>query len=270
MKKWSRMNIVALALAASTVLDVRAQTGESYSAADFLLMGRALTDTMVRHLVMSPHRPRSPAEDDRAMAFARRLRAAVWRLSDTAAARRAGYKLSPPFPGQRLSHYVNSRNLIDELDPHGQIDPTRPSALVFKTDSGGSVRLIGAMFMASEDLTFEQLDRRIPLSVGHWHRHANLCYPKDGNQARWRDTLERHPLFGTDSHISTRAECEAVGGVFTDLNGPWMIHAYPFDGDAVDAVWGDQHDVEGQHGVRNRGASPGTPRTNVTKPLSVR
>jgi hypothetical protein len=55
---------------------------------------------------------------------------------------------------------------------------SRPSRLaaVVKNSSGNYV-LVGAMYSAPSDYTYDQLDAIIPLSVAHWHAHTNICLP---------------------------------------------------------------------------------------------
>ncbi|MDP1860849.1 MAG: hypothetical protein Q8K82_19395 [Gemmatimonadaceae bacterium] len=84
---------------------------------------------------------------------------------------------------------------------------------------------------------------RVPLSIARWHRHANWCVPAVGQEARWLEWRGSHPLFGPDSRIASKTECDSVGGEFHDVFDPWMVHAHVFSEDDLDSVWGDGHEA---------------------------
>gem|GEM_PF-7109190 len=72
----------------------------------------------------------------------------------------------------------------------------------------------------------DELDRRVPLALGHWHAHRNICVPKRGRAALTK--AERH-AFGFSGSIATRSACDAAGGFFMDNVYGWMMHVYPFE-----------------------------------------
>lgn len=79
------------------------------------------------------------------------------------------------------------------------------------------------MYTAPARATEEQLDERIPLSIGRWHLHVNICLPPAG-----------HPIpdlarFGFKGSIVSKAECDEAGGRFHPQIFGWMIHVYPFE-----------------------------------------
>jgi len=59
----------------------------------------------------------------------------------------------------------------------GHFDPARPGSLLYVKNSSGDYVLVGAMYSAPADYTYDQLDAIIPLSVAHWHAHTNICLP---------------------------------------------------------------------------------------------
>lgn len=72
----------------------------------------------------------------------------------------------------------------------------------------------------------DELDRRAPLALGHWHAHRNICVPKRGRAPLTK--AERH-AFGFSGSIATRSACDAAGGFFMDNVYGWMMHVYPFE-----------------------------------------
>jgi hypothetical protein len=128
-------------------------------------------------------------------------------------------------------------------------DASRPSDLLYERESTGRLALVGVMFTAPDDATIEQLNARIPVSIGRWHRHARWCVPKDGESARWIEQAGGLPVFGPNSPIANEADCARVAGVFLGAFGPWMVHADVFRGTSLDVVWSDAHS---EHAVLHR------------------
>ena len=60
----------------------------------------------------------------------------------------------------------------------------------------------------------EQLNERIPLSVGQWHAHVRVCFPPDGNAGRMTKKQ-----FGFRGTIVTESECQQAGGQFVPQVG---------------------------------------------------
>ena len=59
--------------------------------------------------------------------------------------------------------------------------------------------------------------------------------------------LERRngqPVFGPESPIATKAECDAVNGDFHPSLFGWMIHANVVEGHDLASIWGDDHHGE--------------------------
>jgi hypothetical protein len=77
----------------------------------------------------------------------------------------------------------------------------------------------------------------VPLSVGQWHRHTNICLPPRGEPARWRESDNGRPRFGPAGAIATKDACEAAGGRFLPTIFGWMIHVNPYASDPR-LVWG--------------------------------
>lgn len=65
------------------------------------------------------------------------------------------------------------------------------------------------MYTAPNGFTAAQLDARVPLSLGTWHRHIDFCWAPPG--------LKGDPRFGFAGSIHTQDACAAAGGNFTPL-----------------------------------------------------
>lgn len=87
------------------------------------------------------------------------------------------------------------------------------------------------MYTAPRDMTEEQLNERIPLSVAQWHAHINICLESDGSG---RGMTRRQ--FGFKGTIASESECRQAGGHFVPQAGGWMIHVYPFEANPAQ-IW---------------------------------
>jgi hypothetical protein len=81
------------------------------------------------------------------------------------------------------------------------------------------------MYTAPKRVSEQTLDERVPLSVGRWHAHVNLCFPPRGAD-RTRVDWTR---FGFNGSIATEVECDRAGGRFYPQVFGWMLHVYPFE-----------------------------------------
>ena len=86
------------------------------------------------------------------------------------------------------------------------------------------------MYTAPREMTEEELNHRIPLSVAQWHAHVNLCLAADGSGRRLDHGSGRRGI------IATEAECQSAGGQFMPQAGGWMIHVYPFESTS-EKIW---------------------------------
>lgn len=97
------------------------------------------------------------------------------------------------------------------------------------------------MYAAPRRMRTGKLDGRVPLSIARWHKHVNWCLPPKGKSERWLEKKDGLPVFGPESPIATRSECEAVGGQFHANLFGWMIHANVFLGEDLGTVFGHDH-----------------------------
>lgn len=194
------------------------------------------------HLRLSPERPQTSADVAAANQLAQQLRAAIAQYANVSDARKAGYiKFPPDDENFRIVHYVNPWLSFLET---WRIDPQKPGSLLYERDSDGSLHLLGAMFTAPAEAKLADINQRIPLSVTHWHQHTNICVPKPiWDEQQWARQSNGRPLFGPDSFIATRRDCEAVNGEFHPTILGWMVHANVFAAEPAD-VWNPMYGYE--------------------------
>jgi hypothetical protein len=188
------------------------------------------------HITLTPEWPERPGDRARADSVAVLARAAVERYRDVAAAEADGYKrFAAQVRNQRVYHYTSTRAAIAA---RFRFDPAAPTALLYKEEAAGGLRLVGVMYTMPADTPLEQLDRRIPLSIARWHQHTNICLPPRGTgAAAGGDAADAE--FGTRGRIVSREECQAAGGRWFDRMFGWMVHVNLF-ASSPDAVWQDE------------------------------
>ena len=188
------------------------------------------------HTRMSPARVATHADSVRAEQVVATTRAALVKYKDVRVAERAGYRMfAPNVKNQPVYHFTKLGAAVRE---RFKFDPTQPSSLLYKKDPDGSLRLVGAMFTAPKDATWDELDARIPLGIAQWHLHTNMCVPRLTQRGRWTEVSNGKPVFGPVSPIATREACDAVDGKFLPVVFNWMVHAKVYEPD----VWADHHD----------------------------
>jgi hypothetical protein len=187
------------------------------------------------HIEMTPTRRTSPVDLRRARLVVDSARKALARYKDIEVAKRHGFQIfAPEVKGQKIWHY---NNYAWAMANETTFDPGKPSSLLYER-VGSGWKLVGVMYTAPADASLEQLNARIPLSVARWHRHVNFCMPASGGRERWKETRNGRFIFGPMG-VSTRGECEALGGRFLPRVFGWMVHASAFAGDDPRVIWGD-------------------------------
>lgn len=196
------------------------------------------------HLEMSGERGATSDDSTRADELVVVMRDALRKYEDPQVAVADGFgELSPAdgdFGGAHgrlgVVHLVNWPWALEEAV---RFNPAKPTALVYRAESGGGRRLVGAMYTAPDGATAAALDRRIPLGVARWHRHVDWCTPKRGDDARWTETArDGRPVFGPGSTIGTAEACDSVAGAFHPHVFGWMVHANLFGSDDPAVIWG--------------------------------
>jgi hypothetical protein len=186
------------------------------------------------HMEMTPTRPATRADSIKAQQILDELRQSITKYGDTSVAVADGYKMfMPKVKVQRIYHFTNGRRAFAEAF---RFNPAKPTSLLYRRGRDGNLELYGAMYTAPKRVSVEKLDERIPLSIAQWHKHINWCVPKAGQNARWFEQRDGHPVFGPQSPIATREACDAVGGRFFRSPLGWMVHVNVFADDPAE-VW---------------------------------
>jgi mono/diheme cytochrome c family protein len=191
------------------------------------------------HMEMTLHAASQPGDDARGAAILAAARALVTKYADVADAERDGYKKFLPNIPLPIEHYTNGANALRAN--FGSFDPTAPTSIIYKRTANGLVAT-GVMYTAPNRFDAAQLDARVPLSLGTWHRHVDFCWPPAG--------MRDDPRFGMSGSIVTKDACEAAGGRFISRVFNWMVHVWPNETDArkiwaVDAGMSMGHHDEG-------------------------
>jgi len=180
------------------------------------------------HMSFTPARPPNSADSAKALAVVHTLRSAISRYPTLAAAESAGYRSRLPQAMQqrrRILHVARAKS----RDGTGDFDPASPPALLYRRDERGRFLLAGAMFVAPEGATEDDLDAGIPLSVARWHRHLDVCRgPRGEVKPRYR-------------RATTLSACEALGGRFRS-ESRYMVHVMIDSGDDLAAAFPQRPD----------------------------
>jgi len=179
------------------------------------------------HIVLSPERTLTPADQQRADALIQTLRASLEKYRDYRVAIADGYQpflAELPLPEH---HFTNYRyGFLNAF----WFDAARPTSLLYRKTPGGGWELTGAMYTAPQRASEWRLDRRVPLSVARWHQHVNICLPQK-DRAYAADWTK----YGPAGSIATEDACREVNGRWMPHLFGWMVHVYPWESDPAKA-----------------------------------
>jgi len=197
------------------------------SAAEHSMVG-AKTSNEDLHLRLTTLRPLAANDSARAAEALAVMRRDLVRYRDIRVAQDEGFRQFIPAGGAPIQHYTKARWAWRSRN---QLDPSRPTSLLYTRKPDGTLELVGAMFTAPAQLSEDELNERLPLSMAQWHQHINWCVPPLAEaRLRWRETKDGQPVFGPKSPIATAEACEAVGGRFRARLFGWMLHVMAFSG----------------------------------------
>jgi len=215
-----------------------ADSTQMVGAADAVMSGEMSANAR-RHLELSPARKATHDDSVKARAVIGELRTALAKYRDTAAAVADGYRMfAPKVKQQRVYHFTNYRHAFMEAF---RFDPEKPTSILYQRKPDGTLALVGAMYTMPKRASVAKLDERVPLSIARWHKHVNWCVPRPRQRERWFDVQDGHAVFGPESPIATRAECDEAGGLFFASPMGWMLHANVFAGDDLGTVFEHGH-----------------------------
>jgi hypothetical protein len=176
------------------------------------------------HMQMTEHAPEQPGDRARADAILAAARAVMAQYPTVDAAQKAGFKKFLPNITLPIEHYTSRAYAMEAWTGH--FDPMHPTSLIFKR-TGDALQLVGVMYTAPNSATRAQLDARVPLSFGTWHRHVDFCKAPAG--APLSDRFGPNARFGFGGSINTKTACDAAGGTFIPLVFGWMVHVWPLE-----------------------------------------
>jgi hypothetical protein len=219
--------------------------------------------SMGAHMVMTTSRPATAEDLEKAKDIADTLRRSIRKYKDYRVALAAGFVQFLPSVPQEVYHFTSYSDTANEYAGH--FDATRPGSVLYVKKGPDDYRLVGAMYDAPPDSTPDELNALIPLSVGTWHAHTNICLPEGitlGDLMRGNFggdhmmpgmiPIDQNPRavelnrqygifadgrFGFTGSIADQAECESAGGHFIKQAFGWMIHVYPFAGDDLKVAY---------------------------------
>lgn len=256
MKQSQRWNVVMTVLAGVTIagpvarlaaqqgMSMPPTSGQTKPADQAMTMAEhsmsgPMDSIMMRHMELSPVRTATKADSTKALAAVKELRAAISKYQDTATAVADGYVMfAPGMKNQKTYHFTKKGNAFEEVF---RFNAAKPTSLLYEKDAAGKMQLVGAMYTMPKRASLSRLDGRIPLSIARWHKHVNWCLPGKGEQTRWLERKSGMPVFGPESPIATKTECDKVGGQFEPSVFGWMVHANVFAGDDLGTIFGDRH-----------------------------
>ncbi len=195
----------------------------------------AMRSMQDRKMDMGPHmkittlRELKPGDQEKADQVVAAARKAAETYMDYKTALADGYKIFLPNVPQKQYHFTNYRYAFEAAI---QFNPEHPTSLLYEKNDDG-YKLIGVMYTAPKNSTWNELDQKIPLSIAQWHAHINMCLPPP---ERKNEAWGPNAKFGLAGSITSRADCDAAGGKFMPQIFGWMVHVYPFEQKPED-VW---------------------------------
>lgn len=183
------------------------------------------------HLQISTRTPRQAGDEARADAVLAGARAAMARYRDVKVAERDGYRAFSP-TGQ-IGEEVHYTHFWRAAGEKNGLTLDKPGSLLYRRTASG-LQIVGVMYTAKPDAEPEELDRRVPLSIGIWHRHVHFCgWPSDAPRSDYEGPAPRFGYFGS---IADEATCVAARGYWIPVAFGWMTHVYP-EGRTLDDRW---------------------------------
>lgn len=206
----------------------------------FLAQARAtppIPTTYRDHMEMTLPNPQHPGDRDRANAILAAARQVMAEYPTVEAAQSAGFRKFLPNIRLPIEHYINHAYAREAR--FGHFDPMHPTSLIFKRN-GDSLQIVGVMYTASNAADQSELDARVPLSFGTWHRHVDFCKAPAGTPPS--DRFGPSARFGFQGSIHTKEACATAGGTFIPRVFGWMVHVWPMEKTQA-ATWAvDAHD----------------------------
>lgn len=191
-------------------------------------------DTEV-HLQLTRARGATADDSTRSDLLLLAMRGALKRYADVRVAAADGFEELPASEGKHSIHHLSNWTWARSTT----FDPAKPTSLLYREQSDGSLSLVGAMYTAPASFSAAQLDQRIPVSVARWHEHVNWCAPKAGGSgSEWLEMKGGSPIYGPESPVATKEACDSAGGHFYPRVFGWMVQVQLVGSDDPAFVWG--------------------------------
>jgi hypothetical protein len=187
--------------------------------------------TYSSHMEMTIRTPERPGDRARADAIVAAAREVMTEYPTVEAAEQAGFQKFLPNIQLPIEHYTNRHYALEAW--LGDFDPLHPTSLIFER-RGDSLHIVGVMYTASNAADQDELNARVPLSFGTWHRHVDFCRAPFGTPLSQR--LGPNARFGFEGSIHTKDACDAAGGTFIPRVFGWMVHVWPMEKTQA-AIW---------------------------------
>jgi hypothetical protein len=201
------------------------------------------------HMYMTSLRPQNAGDQKKADAIVTAAKAAMAPYQDYRKALADGYEIFLPDVPQSQYHFTKYEY---GRGAWSHFDPLKPTSLLYTKTADGGYKLVGAMYTDRVDASEDELNDRIPLSIGRWHQHTNFCKAPAGQKAAYFGPDAKFGLLGS---ITTKEACEAAGGEFRPHLFGWMVHVYPYETDPK-KIWSTDDDDHG-HDNMDHSAMPG-------------
>jgi hypothetical protein len=169
------------------------------------------------HMQMTPYQPLTSADMARMNAIVQIAHVCFDKYKDYHLALKDGYQIFAPNVPQDIYHFANVQSFVEA---QSTFDLAHPSALLYKKDGDG-YQFVGVMYSAPANVSTEQLNQRIPLSIAPWHLHVNFCLPAGDTE---QTLFHANSLFGLTGTITNQAQCSRLGGTFYASMYGWMVH----------------------------------------------
>jgi hypothetical protein len=235
---WRSFFVLAAATVMLAACATRNEPGHAVWMKLLRLISGETSDTPVKTTMLGPHMQISvrtaalPGDEVQAEAVLAGARVAMARYADVKVAEREGYKRYFP-PNEQIGQEIHYSNWWHGNAEKSRLDLQRPGSLLYRRTATG-LAIVGVMYSAKGDALPDELNRRVPLSIGIWHRHVHFCgWPDDAPRSDYEGPAPRFGYFGS---IADEATCKAARGYWIPVALGWMTHVYP-EGKTLDERW---------------------------------
>ena len=174
-------------------------------------MSGPMDENMMKHMELTPVRAATHGDTVRAMHWPAELKQAIAKYADTAAAVADGYKMFlPNVKQQKVYHFTNYGRAFMEAF---RFDPAKPTSILYSRGARRQAQARRRDVHDAEEREPRPAERPGPARRRAMAQARELVSAEEGSESRYLEP-ERTPVFGPESPIATKAECDAVDGDF--------------------------------------------------------